>query len=177
VDALLEFLNEISRELARAEVPGIRNRIEHQRADFPSRDEVADMCSRLEKLVTAMESHGVCPPLFIRKKRVADSFGRTEEVYVDYAGREVTIPTPSVFRNSMPTESPQLIVVPSLCLVASAEPVRFVLEENSAYVERWANYPRRRPRDGSVQAAEVADPTEEVSVSSPNGAAPERING
>ncbi len=154
VDHLINGLRTITKDLTKADLMAIRNRMDHQRPDFPSRSEISDMCAVLGRVVTFMEDSGICPLLYRRKRQIMDGYGRGEMVFERYNGREVSISWPPLTSFLPKPNTPQTLV-PGLRFGSPAELVRFRYHETSAYVRLWSGYPTRttRTRQTSKTAA------------------------
>jgi hypothetical protein len=160
VQRALLTLRAISDDLVRSDVASIRNRIDHQRTDFPTVKEISDMCARLSQVMSNLEDGGICPLLFVRKMQRIDRYGRGEMVFERYDGKEVALRWPPVVTKPLPSTNRAQTIVPTLRFGQVPEPVRFLYREESLIVTQWAGYPIKRRRVAAPQG--VGGDSEEV---------------
>jgi len=145
VMAALEIMASVTRELTSANVMSIRNRLDHQRKDFPTAAELIAVCKEIERIVTGLETSGLFSPPCIDVGARQDEYGRGVVLYRDYIGRTRSLPTPSYYR-ILPTSPGPMILLFGLRFTGSSEIVRLRLRETSTFEALWDGYPRRRPR-------------------------------
>ena len=146
VQSALSTLRAISSGLIRADAASIRNRIDHQRTDFPTEKEIFDMCAGLAQVMSSLEDGGISPLLFVRKMQRIDRYGRGEMVFERYDGKEVALRWPPVVTRPLPSTNRAQTIVPTLHFAQVPEPVRFLYREESMIVAQWAGYPIKRRR-------------------------------
>jgi hypothetical protein len=149
------LLRNITRCLSRADVASIRNRIDHQRADFPSPTDVLEMCSRLASIIQEMETVGVIPLLYVRHSQEIDAAGRGAMRFVTYNGRKYSLRWPQIVGQQMPGPNEPITIIPGLRLRGTCESLRFRIQEPSQFVKRWDGYPVRRKRVSAQQPTDL----------------------
>jgi hypothetical protein len=145
LEAALETMVWVARELASANIMSIRNRLDHQRQDFPTVKEISAACNDLERVVERLETSGTLPPPAIDVGARFDEQGRGVIVYKDYADRTQSLPEPA-FYSGLPTSPGPMILMSALVFKGSSEIVRLKLRETSEFTKLWHGYPRRRLR-------------------------------
>ncbi|MCY1003859.1 hypothetical protein OWM54_42615 [Myxococcus sp. MISCRS1] len=146
-ESLIQDLRETTQKLDAANVSSVRNRLEHKRVDFPSRDEIESACKAISDVLARLESTGLMPTVYFFAGIRVDSFGRGVAIMQDYRGRKLEAFHPSAFQFSgIPslTEGGALLVVPRAHISGSAEYLRFRFKEKSDFASIWHDYPRRR---------------------------------
>ena len=144
-DRVIELLREITGRLEKYQVCDIRNRIEHRRPDFPSREEIEAACGAVADAINKMETAGVCPLIYLYTGRTTDQYRRSLVTFKDYKSREITIRQPSQYRLcGLPSIQVPQVIVPWMHIGDSFELMRFQFEETSDYVKMWQEYPKRR---------------------------------
>jgi len=144
-ERVMVLLANVTTTLEAAQVHGIRNRLEHKRPGFPSREEIVEACNAAADTVKEMETSGLSPLVFLYSGAASDRYGRATVTLEDYRGRKIEVRRPSQHTLcGLPhLEIPQ-IVVPSMHVGDSSEPMRFAYMESSEYADLWRGYPKRR---------------------------------
>lgn len=138
-------LAETAASLEKSNICSVRNRIEHRRPDFPSRDEMEKGVNAVQAAVDKLEDAGFCPLLFTYAGEKEDEYHRREVLLRDYRSREVAVRLPSQFDGCrLPSLMGPQVVVRSLHIGDSPEMMRFRYEEESDYTGLWRGYPRKR---------------------------------
>jgi hypothetical protein len=162
-DRTIDFLRSITASLNEAGICDIRNRLDHKRRDFPTKEEITTACDATARIVAGMESAGVCPLIYLYSGTQHDEYRRGRVVLRDYKGKEITIRVPSQYEACrLPRLGRPQIVVPSIHINDSSEILRFEFEEKSDFAQMWKDYPKRATR---IQAESVAGITSEQTVS------------
>jgi hypothetical protein len=158
-DRITSLLRIATETLERVGVCNIRNRLDHKRSDFPSKDELLAVCTGVADMVSRMEETGICPVVCLYAKEESDEYGRGQVVLRDYRGRTVEVRVPSQYPACrLPSLRKPQVVFRCARIDDSVELLRFEFEENSEYVMKWRDYPKRLPRTvtAELQPAGVA---------------------
>jgi hypothetical protein len=142
----LEILQHVNNRIVSTRVLNVRNNIPHVSELFPSRDEIKECCQILEDLLNDLEQFGLMPTVFVTASVENDSWRRRKVRALDYKGREVmwsVSPSTTCLHNVPPTGAPQ-IIVPSIRLPETAEPMRVAVHEDSDFSEIWSGFPKRK---------------------------------
>jgi hypothetical protein len=146
-DFVLKCLESVTARLQKVDCCNLRNRIDHMRKDFPTRNEIEIVAAEIRDVIRFMEHSGICPTLYRVVTIRQDPFGRSVVTTANYAGDEIAFRLPSLYEVvRLPHVHDPVLVVPSLHVGDSIEPLRFELVESSDYSRIWANFPRRRLR-------------------------------
>lgn len=153
----VEGFNSISIQLARSNLAGIRNGLDHQRdaAGFPSVDEMLASVARMRDAFDLADVGRYIPKIYWMTRVTTDRYGRVEYQLEDYMGRSLTLHGPTLVRgNYVPQREAPVIVAPGNLLGQPNAELGFAPSAESPYSDYWKGYPRRR-RIPAV--AEVAD--------------------
>jgi hypothetical protein len=168
--SIISELVEITTVLEGAKAASIRNRIEHNRSDFPTKDEIASLLDALVLLTERMQKMGLAPLSYSPLKQWTDKWGRVFSEFENYRGETVSIPyRAELIGSGIPTRAEFLILVPSIKIGDTEEIARFSIEQPSVYRELWKDYPIKhlalqeggsRPNDRDVPIVPLgADPS------------------
>lgn len=135
----------------------IRNRLEHKREDFPSRDEVEQCCNAVSIAIGYLVDSGLCPVEYYRAETRTDTFGRVVHVFENYGGQRVSLNCfPSHLLSYNPPSDGPIAITPSVHIGDSADIFYADIVNVSEYVEMWRDYPKRREPAGISAAIPVA---------------------
>ncbi|MBO9604994.1 MAG: hypothetical protein J7639_03545 [Paenibacillaceae bacterium] len=134
----------ITHELTSANVCSVRNKIEHKRDDFPTTEEIEQACAALERITRKMQDAGVLPTIYLYSGLYKDEYGRGYDKLVNHEGDKIEIFTQNQYRSKLPSNNVPQIVVPSIRLNKSIEPLRFAYKEDSDFVNMWIDFPKVR---------------------------------
>jgi len=139
------FLKEITKHLTQSNALDIRNRLQHNRPDFPKKDEIQVSCNILREIIREMEFKGFIPLVYIQRELKSDEFNRIQASYVNYRNSTVVVLYGDEFElTDMPDKNQPQIFVSSIRLKNSTECIRFNIEEQSSYVDMWDDWPKRK---------------------------------
>jgi hypothetical protein len=141
---LLATLGDIAAEFATGRVLEVRNRIPHPGEAFPSRDEWLVALEACRSIVGFLESSGLFPLLYRIAETRRDGHGRSAKTLRDYAGREITLYSPTPARIGRTAGDSALVIVRIATVRQVSQPLRFRVEHPSSFTDLWAGYPRRR---------------------------------
>ncbi|MFD0253211.1 hypothetical protein ACFVGX_20070 [Streptomyces sp. NPDC127113] len=142
---LLANLGEATKILELGQVAGVRNRLEHQREDFPDTDEMNRCVRAIEDFLELIEQSGIYPMVFNCVGYSADSARRGSFSYTDYRGREYVMRTPAGLAGaSMPPLLSKQIIFTGAVISGSTAPLRFKIGSQSPYTQAWEDWPKRR---------------------------------
>lgn len=161
----------INVKLQESRVFEIRNKLEHNNEELPSAKDMLKGTELLCEVVSDIQDFGLIPVIFAMKDRHIDSFGRERIVSRDGMGRELTWQPSAALQaiKSLPAKDEPQIIVQGLNIPETNEPLRFVIEEDSDYVDMWKEYPKY----GTSEHAEKADGSEVMRIEL---AVPEPLN-
>ncbi|MGP3998660.1 hypothetical protein [Streptomyces sp. 8N706] len=143
--SIIETLSEMTRILESGGVSSVRNRLQHSREDFPSKEELDKFLGAIDEFLELAEESGLCPMIFHAVGNHRDSFGRATYQLRDYRGREYSAQRPSgTGAPGMPGLMRDQFVIPAARLKSSGEVLRFEIGTTSAYTEIWENWPKYR---------------------------------
>ncbi|MFC1946990.1 hypothetical protein ACFLXY_03615, partial [Chloroflexota bacterium] len=143
--SLLGLLNEISKKLESSGMCEIRNRLEHKREDFPSHEEISKVTNVIREVISEMEETGIFPLIFLNDGIEIDKYNRIIHKFKSYKDEEYKIPGPSRFEASSPDySSGPRVIIPCIRIGDSAEPLWFIYQENSEFIEMWKHFPRKK---------------------------------
>ncbi|MCU4845319.1 hypothetical protein OB969_14250 [Bacillus cereus] len=141
---IIALLREVTIVFEKNKVASVRNRVEHKRVDFPTKEEINVACDALEQIISSLEDKGIVPMVYHSNGEFSDSFGRGYNLFKNYKDNEMMINQSSQYSLcKLPKGKVPLVMVPILKLKNSNEFVRFKYEETSEFVEMYSNYPKR----------------------------------
>ena len=142
-----DVIEKICTQLAQADLPAIRNGIDHKRDEegFPSPDKMIACASRLQQVIDVVDSKRLIPKLFWGETIESDSHGNICYTYTDYRGTTVSLrdPRPMVAGVKKAFAIPQLIA-PFDFLGQPNSVMVFNVRARSEYADYWMDYPKRR---------------------------------
>ncbi|MEU2554153.1 hypothetical protein ABZ589_21110 [Streptomyces sp. NPDC013313] len=142
---ILDLLKEFTRILEEGGVADVRNRLQHQREDFPAEDELLRCLRAIGAFLDGAESSGLCPTLFKSTGNSRDSAGRSSYSFKDYRGRDYVAKRPSgAGRAGLPGLLTDQFIIPVANLSSSTEALRFSVGSRSTYTELWQEWPKYR---------------------------------
>jgi len=164
--ALLAILDGVLPTMSKGDVLNVRNRLEHKRDPFPTREEIATALNETAACVSLMETNGICPSLYVPAETRSTVPGRMTRVLRDYRGAAIEMETPSPLSwLDIPEPDDEQLVLSCARLAGTTEPLRFHLTQESPYVEMRAAAPV------SVRSLKVGD---KIVDGPTNGADPSR---
>ncbi len=137
LDNYMKGIESIVGQLQRADIAGIRNGLDHKRAerDFPRGDEMLACATRVRDALEMADALRYLPKVYWLQSLQKDRLGRQRFVFVDYRGRETTVGGPPVISGlSEPTFSEPVLVAPGNLLGEPNAELRFELREHSVYI-------------------------------------------
>ncbi|MGC5540271.1 hypothetical protein OH733_20405 [Streptomyces griseus] len=149
---ILNLLKDFTRILEEGGVTSVRNRLQHQREDFPREDELLRCVRAIGSFLDSAESSGLCPTFFKSTGTSRDSAGRSSFSLKDYRGREYIGRRPSgIGYAGMPGLLSDQFVIPVATLKASTDVLRFSVGARSTYTELWQDWPKYRTTTDSTR--------------------------
>ena len=138
---------DLARSLAAVDVPAVRNRLSHQRSDFPGIAELRAAASALEEWIGTAERLGIVPVVYNLVASKSDRFRRRSVRMADWKGGEIELlEFDSAGATGLPSYFVPQIIVPNAHLGHTAEVLRFIYQEPSPYSTLLKGYPRRLRR-------------------------------
>ena len=135
----------ITTEFSKSKILATRNSLEHDRQDFPSKEQLLASCDSLPKIIEKLLEIGLFPNVYLFKSKITDEFGRNTKTFVDYSGKEISITELINFKGyPVPSIDSPIIITPQISFPNINEPLRIKFEENSEYLDYWKNYPLRK---------------------------------
>ncbi|MFC9908284.1 hypothetical protein [Streptomyces sp. NPDC127197] len=151
---ILALLKDFTRILEEGCVTDVRNRLQHQREDFPKEDELLRCVRAVGAFQDLAESSGLCPTLFKPAGTSRDSAGRSSYSFRDYKGRDYVARRPSgIGESGMPSLRSDQLIVPVASFNASTDVLRFSVGARSTYTELWEKWPKYRASTDSTKDA------------------------
>lgn len=147
LEIYFESLLAAHKKLEASSVVSVRNRLDHQREDFPSKEECLRASRTIQEVANSFEELGIYPLLYYKTTTEIDQFGRFTVTFKDYKhrGLKMGFPTPYIWCGLLDTNGPR-ILARWITLENTTVPFAFTTQENSEYVRLWSDYPRRRER-------------------------------
>jgi len=143
----VSLIDKLCTQVAQAELPGIRNGIDHKREEdnFPESDRMLACASRLLEVLDIADSRLLIPKLFWAVKAERDAHGNTCERLADYRNVTFSLWDPSAVVG-IPTMyfGAPYVIAPLDFLNQPNSTLVFRVSPRTEYREYWKNYPRRR---------------------------------
>ncbi len=138
-------LKSVVKQLAKADIPGVRNGLDHQRDEsrFPTEDQLSMCATYLKKAVSFAEKRLIYPVTYWFDKSIHHSFGFKDYVFESQSGDHLQLHRPSTV-SSLPSVSRMhtLIFAPVNFLGAADSRLFFRLLGESEWAAYWEEYPR-----------------------------------
>lgn len=151
IDAYLKIREiglKLTTEFNKFKILSVRNALEHDREDFPQRNDLVNSCECLQNTIDAITATGLFPNVYLFKSQLKDKHNRVIKIFEDYNGKEITIRELINYKSyPVPRSDMPMVIVPILCFPDTVEPIRFKYEENSEYLFYWKNYPRKKIKE------------------------------
>ncbi|MDV6168587.1 hypothetical protein R1T16_09140 [Flavobacterium sp. DG1-102-2] len=145
---LKEILSLVPTESGKGKIMDIRNKLQHQREDFPLQDEILTAITSIEKCFSILENEGIYPDVYLFKKFHNDEYNRKKIFVYNYKGNEIQFFSSSELRGShLPSLYKPLVCIKSIMLGYTNHPVTFSYLEKSNYQSYWKNYPRKKHKE------------------------------
>ena len=137
----------IPQEFSRSKVLSIRNAIEHDREDFPLKQDLLNACDCMRNSINDLYESGLFPNVYLFSSLLKDKHNRVLKTFEDYNGRKITISELINYKGyPIPSSDSPLVIVPTISFPNTNEPLRIRYEENSEYLFYWRNYPRKKAK-------------------------------
>lgn len=163
VNQCAETLANVSALLRNGMICDIRNRLEHKREDFPTRDEIEKCCDAMATVVRNLVAAGLCPVDYYITEAKTDRYGRVVHIYQNYSGHEVELNYfPSHILSYRPPGNGPIAITPTVHIGNSSDVFYAHIVNVSEYVEMWKDYPKRQEEAMAIRrgTAEVVDSAE-----------------
>lgn len=142
-----EIILRLTTEFSKYKILSVRNSLEHDREDFPQRDDLIKACECLSNTIEELKVSGVFPNVYLFKSLMKDKHNRIIKTFEDYNGKEITISELINYKGyPIPSSDLPIVIIPTLSFPDTIEPIRFKYEENSEYLFYWKNYPRKKQK-------------------------------
>ena len=142
-----DVFEKICTQLAQADLPAIRNGIDHKRDEegFPTPDKMIACASRLQQVIDVADSKRLVPKLFWGIKSQSDSYGNVCDTFADYRGTTVSLwdPPPMLAGVRRDLGIPY-VIAPFDFLGQPNSVMVFNVKARSEYADYWMDYPKRR---------------------------------
>lgn len=146
---LKENIKFILSEFGKGEIIEIRNKLQHNREDFPTQEELIKSLNHIESVFSLIENESICPNVYLFKKSLTDEYNRISVTLENYKGTSFQyffsielngshIPTPYYH---------SLLKINPIKLKDTNHPLVFSYKEKSSYQEYWQDYPRKKPKE------------------------------
>jgi hypothetical protein len=142
-----ETIEGISKQLAQADLPNIRNGIDHKREndEFPETNRMLACVSRLQRVVETVDAKRLVPKLFWGTRSESDSHGNICDTFADYRGSVLSLwDPPLVIAGPRRSFGTPYLVAPVDFLYQPNSTLLFTVIAKSEYSSYWEGYPRRR---------------------------------
>jgi hypothetical protein len=90
-----------------------------------------------------MEIFGILPSVYLSNEYITDKFDRKRQILKNYNDTTIIFHIPKGMLMESKVEYGPKIIVPSLHLALSNDPLDFYLIESSDYIEMWKDYPKK----------------------------------
>ncbi|MDD3877204.1 MAG: hypothetical protein PHT69_11320 [Bacteroidales bacterium] len=138
---------QIPQEFNRSKVLSVRNALEHDREEFPLKQELIIACDCMRNSINEIYESGLFPNVFLFNSLSKDKHNRVLKTFEDYNGKKITIPELINYKGyPIPSSDSPLVIVPTITFLGTTEPLRIGYEENSEYLFYWRNYPRKKAK-------------------------------
>ena len=140
-------LKEIAEQLAKSDLAGIRNGLDHKRPAerFPTVDSMLAMVSRLLQAVETADVNRLIPKRFWLEERQRDRYGHGTLLLKDYRDRSYSLGEPMVVVSMSAIRfGAPVIIAPGSFLADGTVPLVLSVRSSGEYAKYWAGYPRRR---------------------------------
>ncbi|NQV18766.1 MAG: hypothetical protein HQ534_09515 [Armatimonadetes bacterium] len=142
---LKEILSVVAPDFNKNNVLSIRNRLQHNREDFPNTTEILSACNSIRKIVSSLEENCLYPNVYLFKSMFSDKYKRVSYVFEDYKGNIINIqPTFEFIANKLISMRDPQIILPQVCIGDSLEVIRFKYNESSEYLKYWKGFPLKK---------------------------------
>jgi hypothetical protein len=140
-----DLLIKVSAILSDGKICDIRNRLEHKRDDFPSREEIEQCSNAISGAMKLLIGSGLCPVEYYRTETRTDVYGRIVHTFENYSGKRVSLNRfPSHLLSYNPPNDGPIAITPFVHIGDSADIFYADIVHVSEYVEMWKDYPKRR---------------------------------
>lgn len=145
--AYTEIIGQVGTQLAQADLPLIRNGLDHKRPvdAFPASDQMLACVSRLREAVELADRYRLVPKLYWGVRSESDNHGNICDTFKDYRGNSVALwGPPLVMAGQRKSFGVPYLVAPLDLLNLPNTMLIFTITSKSPYSEYWKDYPRRR---------------------------------
>lgn len=158
----IRYFREFANLVLRSEMASVRNGLDHFRkpADFPSVNAMLACESRVRQAVETADVRRFAPKRWWLTRRERNYWGQVVEIFGDERRNEVEARYPSVLMGLREAGYGEAVVIaPGNLLGEANATIMFKVQEESAYLDMWKNYPARpvaaeSPEPAAVQLTE-----------------------
>ncbi|TFW36024.1 hypothetical protein [Massilia horti] len=165
IAACTNLLQQASSLLRQGKICEVRNKLEHRREDFPSKEDIERCCDSVSKALKNLVLAGLCPVDYYRVETKIDAYNRRVEIFENYSGHKISVncyPSHLLSYNS-PSDGP-IVITPMVHIGDSADVFYADIVSVSEYVEMWKDYPKRRESSSKTGTTALANNGESVNV-------------
>ncbi|MEU9704532.1 hypothetical protein [Streptomyces sp. NPDC047981] len=157
-NSIIRSLKAVVQILNEGGVLDVRNRLEHNREDFPTPEEFDSCLRAVRAFCDLAERRGLIPKQYRLIETRVDSAWRVRFVLEDSQGRTLEVNSSEGYGlPGLPSMGPVQLIMSSARIKGTGDYLRFKFGSRSPYVEMWENWPRYRAGIRSVEAMEGAD--------------------
>ncbi|MGW9440300.1 hypothetical protein [Streptomyces sp. NPDC055607] len=144
-DSIVRTLRAVGQILTEGKVLDVRNRLSHDREDFPTPEEF-DACFRAVRgFCDLVERRGLIPKQYRIIETRVDSAWRVRFLLEDGLNRTIEVNQSGEYGlPGLPDMASVHLVMPCARIKGAGDYLRFKFGSNSAYVEMWENWPLHR---------------------------------
>lgn len=136
---------QINQEFNRSKVLSVRNALEHDREEFPLKQELIMACDCMRNSINDIYEKGLFPNVFLFHSLLKDKHNRVIKTFEDYNGKKIAISELTNYKGyPVPNSESPLVIVSTITFPGTTEPLRISYEENSEYLFYWRDYPRKK---------------------------------
>lgn len=143
---IISELKNITFSLEKSNIMGLRNKLQHNRENYPEKAEIKDSLLQLTQVIRNIEQLGYHPTSYIKNKTIIDEYKRTSIIYSDKKGKRVNVEISPEYRGCGLPLSDTVLIVPSIFMGETNEVMRFTSTENSNFKIMWSGYPKKRTK-------------------------------
>lgn len=138
-------LNKITSDFGKGNIINLRNRLQHNRIDFPTHTEMINAIQCIEEVFTYIEDYNIFPTTYFKYLTEIDAFQRTKFTLKNYKNDSITFFDSKELEGSNVHEPNNFtIVFRDIFLANTNYPILFTYNEDSSYRKYWSNYPRKK---------------------------------
>lgn len=144
------LLSKATSILNRADIPGVRNGLEHYReaCRFPPADRIVSAAEAMREFVDYADKERLYPKLYWKHGFRSDPYGQLTVDFVDHSGTRLQIHLPKTIfgtlTNSEISQTRPCLVAPGNIFGLPNSDLIFQVRQESAYSTYWESYPHHK---------------------------------